>query len=81
MHFLVTEFGFAKNFRLQLELHELLHAPALHQDLRPFLIDRDAQFILLRKENCVRLGGKFVAELFEQLAQLSHLLVCKRVSV
>src|ERR1700675_4964804 len=37
MYFLVTQFRFTENFRLELELHKLLHAFALHQNLWPLL--------------------------------------------
>src|ERR1700730_6216294 len=65
MHFFVTEFRFAQDFRFQLELDEFLHALALHEHFRSFLVNCDAQFVFLRKEERVRLQRKFKTELSE----------------
>ena len=65
MHFLVAELRFAKNFRLQLELHELLHVTALHEHLRSLLVNCHAQLVFLRKEKCVFLRRKFKTKLFK----------------
>src|SRR5204863_9613724 len=45
MHFLVTELRLLENFRLQLELDELLDSLPLQQYFRPLLINRDAELI------------------------------------
>src|SRR5207247_2140136 len=81
MHFLISQLRFAQNFRLQLELHELLDTAALHEDLWPLLVNRHAQFVFLRKEQRVLLRRKFESELFKQRAKLCCLLFRERVSV
>jgi len=74
VHFFVAQFRFAQNFRLQFELHELLDAPALHQHLWSFLVDRHAQLVLLRKKNGPILRRELEPGLLEQTAKLPHLL-------
>src|SRR6266481_9143319 len=81
MYFLVAELRFAKNFRLQLELHELLHVTALHEYLRSLLINRHAQLVFLRKEKCVFLRRKFKTKLFKQRTKLRSLFLRQRVGV
>src|SRR4029453_2221811 len=73
VHFFIAQLCFAENLRLQLKLHELLHAPALHEHLRSFLINRDAEPVLLCKKKRVFLWRKFEPELFEQYAKLRRL--------
>jgi len=73
MHFFVAQFRFAENFWLQLKLHELLHAPALHKHLRPFLVNRHAQPVLLRKKKRVFLWRELEPDYFEQRAKLGRL--------
>ena len=55
MHLLVAESRLAQNFRFELELNELLDPFALHQDFRPLLVNCDAELVLLREKNRVRL--------------------------
>ena len=81
MHFFIAQLCFAENLRLQLELHELLHAPALHEHLRSFLINRDAEPVLLRKKKRVFLWRKFEPEFFEQSPQLCDLFLRERMRV
>jgi hypothetical protein len=75
VHFFVAELRFAQNFRLQFELHELLDAPALHQHLWSFFVNRYAQLVLLRKKNCPLLRRELEPGLIEQSPKLSHLLL------
>src|ERR1044072_5077914 len=58
MHLLVAELRLLKNLGLELELNELLDPLALQQDLWPFLINRDAQFVFLREEERIGLRGE-----------------------
>ena len=81
MHLFVSQLGFPENFRLQLELHELLHPPALHQHFGSLLVNRHAQFVFLREENCPLLRRKFEPEFFEQRTKFCRLLFRKGVSV
>src|SRR5262249_3839074 len=64
VHFFVTQLRFSENLRLQFKLHEFLHAFPLHQDLWPFLVDRNAQFVLLPEENRPFLRRELETELF-----------------
>jgi hypothetical protein len=66
VHFFVAQLGFTEDLRLQLELDELLHAFALHEHLRSFLINRDAEPVLLREKKRVLLWREFEPEFFEQ---------------
>ena len=81
MHFFVTQLRFAKNFRLQLELHEFLHAFSLHEHLWSFLVNRHTQFVLLREENRPFLRRELEAEFFKQSPQLYDLFLRERMSV
>src|SRR6266446_5613821 len=77
IHFFVTQFGFTKNFRLELELHKFLYAFALHQNLRPLLVNRDAQLVLLCEEKRVLLWRELKTEFIEQRAKFRRLLRCQ----
>ena len=59
VHFFIPKLGFAQNFRLEFELHELLDAAALHQHFWSLLINRHAQLVLLRKKNRPLLRSEF----------------------
>ena len=78
MHFFVTKSCFAQNFWLELELHELLYALALHEDLWPLLVNGYAQSVLLRKKNRVRFRRKSETKLVEQGAQFFCLIGIER---
>ena len=81
MNLLVAEFRLLENFRLQLELDELLNPLALQQNLRALLVDSDAKFVLLREKERVRLWRKVEAKILKQRTKLSRLIGRKRVSV
>ena len=81
VHLFVAQHCFAKDLRLQLKLDKLLHAPALHEDLGPFLVNRDAQLVLLCEKNRPLLRHELESKLREQRAQLAHLIVGERMRV
>src|ERR1700720_3977213 len=83
MHFFVTQFGFTKNFRLELELNKFQHTLALHQNLRPLLISRDTQLVLLCEEKRVLFWRELKTEFLEKRVKFRCLLrrqgMCVRV--
>src|SRR4029077_274416 len=81
MHFLVSQLRFAPNFRLQLELDELLHISSLDEHCRSLLVNGHAQLVLLREEQRVLLRGKFESEIFKQRTKLCRLLFRQSVSI
>ncbi len=81
VHFLVAQFGFAENFRLQFELDELFHAATLRQHLWSLLINRHAQLVLSREENRPLLWRKLEPELFQQRPKLRCLFMRQRMGV
>ncbi len=81
MNFLVAKFRLFENFRLQLELDELLNPFALQQNLRTLFVDGDAEFVFLREEERVRLWREVETEFLEQGAKLRRLIRRERVSV
>src|SRR5438876_3956529 len=81
MHFFVTKFGLAQNLRFQLELHELLHAFPLHENLWSFLVNGHAQFIFLSEEKRVLLRRKLETEFVQKRAKLVGLFFREQVGV
>src|SRR5207245_11297880 len=81
MHFFVTKFGLAQNLRFQLELHELLHAFTLDENLWSFLVNRGAQFILLSGKKRVLLWRKFEPKFIEQRTKFRRLFTGKWVCI
>src|ERR1035437_5532992 len=61
MDFLIAQFRFPQNLRLQLELHEFFDAFPLHQNLWPFFVNGDTELILFRKKNGIWLGSELEA--------------------
>ncbi len=81
MNLFIAELCLPENFRLQLELDELLDSLALQQNLRPLLVDGDAEFVFLREKERVRLRREVETEFLQQAAKLCGLIRRKRVSV
>src|SRR3954464_4880325 len=81
MDFFVTELRFLEDFRLQLELDELFDPLSLQQDLRAFLIHRDAELVFLREKKRVGPLPKLEAQIAKQIAKLRGLFSCEPVSV
>ena len=74
MHFLITEPRFAENLRLQFETNEILDPLALQEHLGPLLVNRDAQFILLREKKRVGFRRKIETGVIEQLPERLNLI-------
>src|SRR5436309_1433392 len=81
MHCFIAQLRFAENLRLQFKLHEFLNAFSLRKNLWPFIVNRHAQFVLLRKENGPFLRRELEPEFFEQSPELHDLLLRERMSV
>ena len=73
MHFLVSEFCFAEDFRFQLELDKLLDPLSLNQHLGSLFVNRDTKLVLLPEKNRVFFGTEFESKLIEESAQLRDL--------
>ena len=73
MDLLVAELRLFQDFRLELELDELLNPPSLKQKLGTLLVNRDAQLVFLREEKRVRLRREDEAEIVQQGTQLGGL--------
>src|SRR5436190_7110105 len=81
MDFFITQLRFPQNLRLKFKLHKLFDAPALHQHLWSLFINRHAQLVLLREENCPLLRHELESRVLEQSAKLPYLLLRKWMSV
>ena len=81
MHFLITELRFAQESSAPAQTDELLHALSLQEHLWPFLVNRHAQFVLLREKNRPLLRRKLETELFKQCPQVYDLFLRQRMSV
>src|SRR3954468_6972160 len=81
MNFFVTKLCLAQDFRLELELPEFPAAPSLQQNLWPFFVNGDAEFILLREKDRVRLRRELKPGFFEQRAKFRSLFICQRMRI